>query len=215
MGIRQDRLEIILRDLGYQPTGTASPSPTIKSLPPSLRIPIIDLYHRLGGILDTPRLRTGKWDIALQGLLVELDEHQHFHRYRATALKPKWAQDLPWRCDYIAQCAKYESVYTAERRIGFWTNPSAEKMFGAAGPLGDIEGPGAPRGRQRACYDAMKDILAARGVIRLARLSVYDEVGGGALLGRALEGKATLDRDELHALLIRRTVPQAMDHPLL
>jgi hypothetical protein len=204
MGVRQDRLKLVLADLGYQPDDNPPPPPTITNLPSSLRPLVLDLYRRIGGVLDSPNLRTGKWDIAVQGFLVELDEHQHFHRYRATTLETDWAHRLPWRSDYLEQCAQYENVYASESRIGFWTNPSAAKMFGLAGPLGDIVGPGAPRGRQRACYDAMKDILAAHRVIRLARVSVYDEVGR-VLLGSALEGKGPLDRDTLHQLVIRRT----------
>ena len=87
MGIRQDRLENVLSELGYQPDNNPPPPPTIKNLPSSLRPPVLDLYRRLGGVLDSPNLRTGKWDIPVEGLLVELDEHQHFHRYCATTLE--------------------------------------------------------------------------------------------------------------------------------
>lgn len=86
MDIRQDKLANVLGELGYAPVRNPPPSPTISNLPPSLHSPVLDLYRRLGGVLDSPSLRTGKWDIAVQGgLLVELDEHQHFHRYRATS----------------------------------------------------------------------------------------------------------------------------------
>ena len=53
-------------------------------------------------------------------------------------------------------------------------------MFSSGSQPGDLasEG-GAPRWKQRAIYDAMKDTVAAgaKGV-RVARLSVYDNVSG-------------------------------------
>lgn len=204
---RQDALARILAACGFRAVVAKTvASPSMRNLPQELRPAVLDVYRRLGGVLDAPNLRTGKWDIIFEdGLLVELDEHQHFHRYRASTLATAWARRLPWCADYLDQCTRYEDNYQGERRIGFWTNRSAERMFGPAGPIGEMDGPGAPRGRQRACYDAMKDILAAHGHVRLARLSIYDEVGG-AMLGHALLGRAHLDPAELVGLLTAWTV---------
>ena len=44
-------------------------------------------YRKLDGILDVPPLSFGKWDICLNGFIVELDEEQHFNRYRAATLE--------------------------------------------------------------------------------------------------------------------------------
>ena len=59
-----------------------------------------------------------------------------------------------------------------------WTNPSAEKMSGPADQNGVIGRHGAPRWKQRALYDAMKYAAGAAGQVRLARLSIYDQIDG-------------------------------------
>lgn len=62
-------------------------------------------------------------------------------------------------------------------------------MF-SGGPAGDLRGDGAPRWKQRALYDAIKDTAPATELdVRLARVSVYDHVHG-AQLGLVLEGFA-------------------------
>lgn len=43
-----------------------------------------------------------------------------------------------------------------------WTNPSAARFLGEPNVPGDFTGVGAPRWRQRAFYDALKDALAGR-----------------------------------------------------
>jgi hypothetical protein len=79
-------------------------------------------------------------------------------------------------------------------------------MFGGGGQPGDISSDaGAPRWKQRALYDAVKDAIAAQDEdTKVARLSVYDEVSG-RLLGDVLEVRAPLDLDELLAVLASRT----------
>lgn len=54
-------------------------------------------------------------------------------------------------------------------------------MFGGADPDGVFGEFGAPRWKQRALYDAMKDISAATGSVRLARVSIYDSIDGISL----------------------------------
>jgi len=68
---------------------------------------------------------------------------------------------------------------------GYWTNKSAEKQFGPAGPNGILEGDGAPRWKQRAFYDMVKDMASLVYGIALARISVWDKVH--------LEDKTTKD----------------------
>lgn len=50
---------------------------------------------------------------------------------------------------------------------------------------------GSARGKQRALYDAMKDIAAATDAVRLARISIYDTVDG-VRLDDILCGKRTV-----------------------
>lgn len=125
-------------------------------------------------------LAPGPWDLAYRdGLLVELDEELHFHRYRLITLAKPWTASLRWTVPYRRYAVEREHrAGTGGRR---WTSPSAERMFGAPDPDGNFDAAGAPRWKQRALYDAMKDAAAAGGQVRLARVSIYDHVDGVAL----------------------------------
>lgn len=205
MGARQDVLVQILVEAGYQPASTRSMRPHLEGLRPQDQQEILRLYRALGGALDAPRLRPGPWDCVLEGgLIVELDESQHFNRYRGKTLEPAWAQRLPWCEAYLRYCTQYEGACAAERGWGsYWTSIATERMFGPAGPARLLDGAGSPRWKQRALYDAMRDIAAVGSGVRLARLAVYDMVGG-ASLAEVLDGKP-VDRDALRALIEERT----------
>jgi hypothetical protein len=163
----------------------------------------MDLYRTLGGIQSAPRLAPGSWDVVYaDGLLVELDEDMHFHRYRGATLNAPWSEGLPWTEPYRSY------VVEGERRAGTggrrWTNPSAERMFGAADRDGVFEVHGAPRWKQRALYDAMKDAAAAAGQVSLARVSIYDRVEGHTL-NDVLYGRAHVSAAAIGELVARRT----------
>src|SRR5690242_6391587 len=205
MGTRQDALAQILVEAGYQPASPRSMRPHRQGLRRQDQKEILRLYRELGGILDAPRLRPGPWDCVLEGgLIVELDESQHFNRYRRKTLEPEWAQKLPWSEAYTRYCTQFESACASERGWGsYWTSVATERMFGPAGPPRLLDGAGAPRWKQRALYDAIRDIAAVSSGVRLARLAVYDVVGGVSL-AEVLDGKP-VDRDALRAFIDERT----------
>ncbi len=205
MGAQQDRLVITLRELGFS-EADKPPRPKLAAMSPKAQSQVMDLYRALGGIQPDPRLTAGPWDSAYAGnLVVELDESAHFNRYRAATLEPEWAQQLPWKAAYTAYAAESEDTCRKGRGYGgYWTNDSAERQFGPPGPNGQLDGAGSPRWKQRALYDAMRDITALHGGVRLVRLSVYDGLGG-VPLGHALNGKVPLDTNVLRALIEVRT----------
>ena len=85
------------------------------------------------------------------------------------------------------------------------TNPSTERLFGVELEPGDLDSDGgAPRWKQRALYDAMKDAYALHHDVRLARLSVYDDVEVGVTLGEVLDGRVPTDVKGLPGLLAAR-----------
>ena len=139
-------------------------------------------------------------------MLVELDEELHFNRYRLLTLETSWARDLPWTSAYRDLCASHEDDCLRAAQWGKrWTNPSCEVLFGAPAPPGQLGGDGgAPRWKQRALYDAMKDAFAAGSATHLARLSVHDPVGEVSL-EVALRDPSRADLDALTALLETRT----------
>lgn len=206
MGAQQDRLGEILRTLGFS-EADKPPSPKLTAMSPDARGQVMELYRALGGVHPDPPLTTGPWDSAYSGdLIVELDESAHFNRYRATTLEPEWSQQFPWRSAYITYTTAFEDVCLKERGWGgYWTNDSAELQFGPPGANGELDGAGSPRWKQRALYDAMRDITALQGDVRLVRLSVYDDLGG-VPLGSVLSDRAALDANAIRRLIDERTL---------
>ncbi|PLX14019.1 MAG: hypothetical protein C0594_00570, partial [Marinilabiliales bacterium] len=47
---------------------------------------LVSMYRKLGGVLNAPPTSFGAWDIVTKDFIVELDEEQHFNRYRALTL---------------------------------------------------------------------------------------------------------------------------------
>lgn len=204
MGKREVALGRLLTAAGLRES-TKPPAPRMDTMP-SRQEEILHLYRALGGVLDEPRLAPGAWDLSFVGLVVELDEEQHFNQYRLVTLRTAKTSHLPWSTDYVRQCRDHQDLCSRKAsRGGYWTNASCERLFGPAGVTGDLSAAnGSPRWKQRALYDAMKDAYCASGAVRLARLSCHDDVGGNSL-GMVLDGKAPLDSAALQALLDTRT----------
>ena len=173
--------------------------PAIDDMPTALADEMLTVYRKLGGRNvaqgDPPRFRPDSWDLRIERVLVELDEARHFNRYRAQTLAAPAYERLPAfpLVGYAEFCARYEGECLAAAGYGgYWTNASAEKMFGPAGPPKELSGAGAPRWKQRAFYDFLKDLGPACGHGPMVRLAVWDEVPGcdGLTLGEALVAKS-------------------------
>lgn len=179
-GARAATLSELLETVGLSPA-ERPPVPRISELPEAVGLWIEDVYRALGGNVNVlHQARPGAFDLCVSTaagpLIVELDEEQHFNRYRATTLSPPWAEALPWARAY----RDYSRIHEADlaRKFisgGRWTNNSAPRFFGAASAPGDFTGVGSPRWRQRAFYDSVKDLLPE---MRLARISTFDVVDG-------------------------------------
>jgi hypothetical protein len=73
-------------------------------------------------------------------------------------------------------------------------------------PVGDLGGDGAPRWKQRALYDAIKDTAPLIGrEIRLARVATHDTIDGISL-GAMLDGLAPMNPAGIRALVDERTI---------
>lgn len=159
-----------------------TPRPQLADLSDPLADELPGLYRRLGGAQEAPTLRPGAWDLTFGGsLVVELDEELHFNRYRALTLSASWAADLPWTAEYRAYCEQQEGDCPSAGTWGKrWTNPFCDRVSArAAGPVGELDGEGAPRWRQRALYDAMKDAAPSIDLgVCMARVSVHDTLDG-------------------------------------
>lgn len=205
-GARALVLQDLLAGIDLGPALGGPPVPRLATLPPEMTARILDLFEALGGRSSSPSLRPGAWDLVCKGgVLVELDEELHFNRYRRLTLDPDWMKPLPWRQEYLALARDREAECLAAATWGKrWTNTSCELLFGASDPPGRFEANGAPRWKQRALYDAMKDAAALSDEsIHLVRLSTHDLVGG-VRLGDALEGRADVDPDALGRFVTER-----------
>jgi len=151
--------------------------------------------------------RPGSWDLSYDGLVVELDEELHFNRYRARTLEASWTLRLPWRQNFLTYCAAHVAECFAAGQWGRrWTNDSATKMFSGGSP-GELGGSGAPRWKQRALYDAIKDTLPLLdNPVALARVATHDDVGN-TTLGAVLDGFAPGNSAAVRALVDARTAP--------
>ena len=206
-GARAQALQKLLNRAGLVSAASNPAAPRLDDLSDEAKAQVVAAYRALGGTEPVRPPRPGAWDLAFEGgLVVELDEELHFNRYRAKTLEPPWSADLPWYEDYQGFCRHYETKCLDAGKWGKrWTTPSCESMFGPPGDVGELEGPGAPRWKQRALYDAMKDITAlASGAVRLARLSVWDTIGD-ITLGDALVVGAPVDSGRLRDLVHART----------
>lgn len=205
-GARAKALQSLMVEAGFRATAAPPPAPRLDSLNASARDRVVELFGTLSEQTPMPPLRPGAWDLAFDdGLVVELDEELHFNRYRARTLQLPWAADLPWHGTYLVHCRDREPECLAAGKWGKrWTNPSCESMFGPPDTPGTLDGTGSPRWKQRALYDAVKDVAALQSsTLRLCRLSVWDCVGDTDL-AEALAG-AAIDLEQLSELIRQRT----------
>jgi hypothetical protein len=137
------------------------------------------IWKKLDGQDDLYPLEFGSWDIILEKFILELDEEQHFNRYRGITLE-SFAYHVS-NCfeisDYTKYCATKEQDCLKKSSWGkYWTSTSSELQFGEPGVNGDLNGNGSPRWRQRAYYDYLRDVFAIVYQVRLIRISIYDKL---------------------------------------
>lgn len=204
-GRRAAALADLIRATGVATVSERLPAPRLNDLDDAVAESITRLHRSFGGD-ELSLLRPGPWDLVFEGpLTVELDEELHFNRYRAATLEPEWMAALPWQDAYTALCVTAEPLCLSSGSWGKrWITASSEAMFGAAEPPGQLNGRGAPRWKQRALYDAIKDGYAEGHSGGVARLSVHDPVCGVSL-GQVLEGRASVPPEAIADLLQART----------
>lgn len=182
MGMMQETLASLLD--GLRTCGGASLSvPRSRDIVHAgLEPQVAEMYRALGGILDPFVLNLRSWDIEFDGAAVELDEHLHFNRYRLLTLQsPLYARLTRFpMAPYRDYCKIHEGdCLTAGSYGGKWTNLSSERQFGRAGTPKDLDGNGAPRWKQRAFYDFVKDLSPLVIGVTVVRVSMWDTIADG------------------------------------
>lgn len=146
------------------------------ALPARARVAIAALeriHAALGGdasVLSTARSRRLRGDFLHEptGTLLEVDEHQHFTSFRRSALG-LYPEDVPLGFDL----ARYQELCDAwQAKADRYRRTKEARGFGVGG-----------RQRQRAYYDALRDLAApAMGRPPLVRIDAPDGDGQGAYM---------------------------------
>ena len=107
---------------------------------PELYSEVKSMYKELGGTQEDPPLTFGPWDISTPKFIIELDEENHFNRYRYKTLNSAIYQEINgFRLDeYMRFCKLYESG--CRKHGGFWKNNSSEKLFVKSDDNGCLDG---------------------------------------------------------------------------
>lgn len=153
--------------------------PSISTLNQDQSLILKEVYYSLGGCLKDIPFKFGSWDIVTTNFIIELDEEQHFNRYRSVTLQSSIYDHYKWFDvkSYIGYCQSQENNCLKKAiRGGYWKNDSTEKQFGIAADNGDFSGNGSPRWKQRAFYDFCKDFYSVVTQIPVYRFSIYDNI---------------------------------------
>lgn len=172
---RQDYLS----DICHQRFGEGNYSkPSMSDFSSSEIEEINAVYKALGGVLDNPSIRVGFYDIQLEKFIIELDEENHFNRYRFQTLQSSiYKRCVNFRVEeYQMFCKKYENG--CRTNGGFWNNPSTDKQFGGSNINGNLSGAGSSRWKQRAFYDFIKDAYSIAKQVPIIRVSIYETYNG-------------------------------------
>lgn len=134
------------------------------------------VYKELGGRLSIYPTGFRGFDIKLKGFVVELDEEQHFNRYRHFTLLSQFYKSESVK-EYREYCSEFEENCLARARYGnYWRTDSTDKQFGPSELNGTLDGAGSSRWKQRAFYDYLRDVGAKMAGYQLVRISIYDRV---------------------------------------
>lgn len=142
---------------------------------------ILEVYKTLGGILNEYPVNFGSFDIVLDQCLIELDEENHFNRYRKLTLHSPIYTDYKYFpvFSFISFCDAYE--YKVRDYGQFWTSSGSVKQFGQSSAPGDFSEYGSSRWKQRAFYDYLKDIYCLLQEKPVYRFSIYETIGNVSL----------------------------------
>lgn len=111
---------------------------------------ILSVYKQLGGVLDIYPINFGDFDIITDKCFIELDEENHFNRYRSVTLKSVFYNNNSNFSNprYLEYCNNFENK--CGKGVGFWFSENSEKQFGISSEPGNLNGNGSSRWKQRA-----------------------------------------------------------------
>ena len=178
MGAKEKTLRRILTENNLIDGFETEPNIAEQVLFGEIKDEVFEVFKALGGIERAYAYR-GKCDIVTSNFILELDEQLHFNDYRLITLSSpiyKKLKNFPLE-EYKQFCMIFKDNCLRSGSFGQkWTSDSCEKMFGEAGPKGELSGKGSPRWKQRAFYDFVKDVSQLVTGIPVVRISIYDKI---------------------------------------
>jgi hypothetical protein len=166
---------------------------------------VLIVYKELGGVLPKPSVKIDTWGLSLDACLVELDDHNHFNRYRRTTLQAESYDKLAFFPvdSYKNYCRKFEAeCLKSGMTPNNWHSPKADRLFGAAGAIGDLSRNGATLWKLRAFEDYLKDLHAMIfPEFALMRVAVWEELLLGGKLTRLQDLLLSPTESEATAIL--------------
>ncbi len=139
---------------------------------------IINIYKRLGGILDDAPTRVGAYDIDTPNFIIEFDEENHFNRYRLSTLNSTiYTNNRNVNIEnYKKFCKNYEHNCLTYGKYAH--NSSTDKQFGNSVIDLDLLDQNRTRWKQRAFYDFIKDVTSIIIGVPIIRISIYEKYKG-------------------------------------
>lgn len=140
---------------------------------------IQNVYRKLNGQLEVYPVAFRGFDIELSHCFVELDEEQHFNRYRSLTLDSIIynTNSSFSTLDYKSFCNQFENACLKKGdNRKYWKTDSTENQFGKSAAEGILTGDGSSRWRQRAFYDFLRDAGQQIGNYKLIRISIYQKI---------------------------------------
>lgn len=172
MAEREDYLRCICIEKFEEGTHSA---PSLMLFDDDLNKEVRRVYTNLDGRMSEIPFRFKKYDIDLKDFIIELDEQEHFNRFRLQTLESpvyKHCHNFDV-AKYREFCEKYESNC---RTYGqYWESDSTKKQFSSSEVNGQW---GASRWKQRAFYDFIKDVYSVITTIPIIRISIYERCDG-------------------------------------
>lgn len=217
---RQKALEWLLKGAGHRVESKNIPYPKFSDIQGSRHYQEVDqIFRNLGGRGRLLPVRLRKWDLALDDIAVELDEECHFNRYRLSTLGSKTYKSNPAfpMSKYLEFCRNFECRCSAAASYGNkWSSRRSEQDFGMSSPPKrlprDVRSKGPSRWKQRAFYDYLKDLAPLLLRVRVARISIWDDVStnsGRMSLNQALrKQEPSATRDIIKLIKSRARLPK-------
>ncbi|MFZ4414996.1 MAG: DUF7255 family protein [Bacteroidales bacterium] len=139
---------------------------------------IFSIYKELGGILDEIPfgIKSKDLDYVINGKILELDEENHFNKYRAITLKASIYDKGKTlnKKKYLKYCECYQDNCRTDG--GYWRKDPSDDQFGKSNNNGNLQGNGSSRWKQRAFYDMLKDFIPYINKTPIKRISIYDKI---------------------------------------